>query len=323
MRRREFISLLSGAVAASSRAAYGQRRLPTIGFLGVGTAAGWSVWVAAFVKRLSELGWIEHRTIEIEYRWAEGRSERYTEIATEFVQLKVDVIVTGGIAIPALNRATSAIPIVIALGSDPVGSAQVASLAHPGGNITGLSLQYTELAGKRLELLRAIVPNLRRLAILANAGYLDSLREKNEVQKLASTLGIDITAPEIRRGEDIGPAFEAFKGSIEAVYVIGDPLVNASLARIVTLSNAARLPSLFNVGEYVKAGGLISYGPNFSDMFQRAAEYVDRILRGAKPGELPIEQPTKFDLVINLTTAKVLGLTVPQQLLATADQVIE
>lgn len=171
---------------------------------------------------------------------------------------------------------------------------------------------------------RRIAVNIaKRLAVLANAGYLDSLREKNELQKLASKVAVDITAPEIRRGEDIGPAFEAFKGSAEAVYVIGDPLVNASLARIVTLSNATRLPSLFNVGEYVKAGGLISYGPNFSDMFQRAAEYVDKILRGAKPGELPIEQPTKFDLVINMTTAKVLGLKIPHELLATADEVIE
>jgi putative tryptophan/tyrosine transport system substrate-binding protein len=177
MRRREFVTLLSGAVATWSRAAYGQRKLPTIGLLGVGTAAGWSAWVPAFVKRLSELGWIEHRTIEIEYRWAEGRTERYAEIAAEFVQLKVDVIVTGGIAIPALKRATSVIPIVIALGSDPVGSGQVASLARPGGNITGLSLQYTELAGKRLELLRAIIPNLRRIAVLANASYFDSSLE--------------------------------------------------------------------------------------------------------------------------------------------------
>lgn len=188
MRRREFVTLLGAIVAVWSRAARGQTRLPTIGFLGVGTAAGWSTWVAAFVKRLGELGWIEHRTIEIEYRWAEGRSERYDEIAAEFVQLKVNVIVTGGIAVPALKRATSVIPIVIALGSDPVGSGQVASLARPGGNLTGLSLQYTELAGKRLELLRTIIPNLRRLAVLANAGYLDSLREKNELQKLASKL---------------------------------------------------------------------------------------------------------------------------------------
>jgi putative ABC transport system substrate-binding protein len=241
----------------------------------------------------------------------------------EFVQRKVDVIVTAGIAVPALMKATSVIPVVIALGSDPVGSGQVASLARPGGNITGLSLQYTELAGKRLELLREIMPALRRLGVLANAGYADALLEMRELRALATTLGVEVTAPEIRRADDITPAFETFKGGVEALYVIGDPLVNSNLGRIVTSSNAARLPTLFNVGDYVKGGGLISYGPNFSDMFQRAAEYTDKILRGAKPGELPIEQPTKFELFINLTTAKALGITIPGTVLARADQVIE
>ena len=255
--------------------------------------------------------------------WGEGRSDRYAEIAAEFVQRKVDVIVTAGIAVPALMKVTSVIPVVIALGSDPVGSGQVASLARPGGNITGLSLQYTELAGKRLELLREIMPALRRLGVLANAGYADALLEMRELRALATTLGVEVTAPEIRRADDITPAFETFKGGVEALYVIGDPLVNSNLGRIVTSSNAARLPTLFNVGDYVKGGGLISYGPNFSDMFQRAAEYTDKILRGAKPGELPIEQPTKFELFINLTTAKALGITIPGTVLARADQVIE
>jgi len=237
--------------------------------------------------------------------------------------VKVDVIVTAGIAVPALMKVTSVIPVVIALGSDPVGSGQVASLARPGGNITGPSLQYTELAGKRLELLREIMPALRRLGVLANAGYADALLEMRELRALATTLGVEVTAPEIRRADDITPAFETFKGGVEALYVIGDPLVNSNLGRIVTSSNAARLPTLFNVGDYVKGGGLISYGPNFSDMFQRAAEYTDKILRGAKPGELPIEQPTKFELFINLTTAKALGITIPGTVLARADQVIE
>jgi putative ABC transport system substrate-binding protein len=253
----------------------------------------------------------------------EGRSDRYAEIAAEFVQRKVDVIVTAGIAVPTLMRATSVIPIVIALGSDPVGSGQVASLARPGGNITGLSLQYTELAGKRLELLREIMPALRRLGVLANAGYADALLEMREVRALAATLGVEVTAPEIRRGEDITLALETFKGGMEAVYVIGDPLVNSNLRGVITSSNAARLPTLFNVDDFVKAGGLMSYGPSFSDMFQRAAEYTDKILRGAKPGELPIEQPTKFELFINLATAKLLGITIPGTVLARADEVIE
>ena len=326
MRRREFIALLCSTTIVGPLAARAQQgqKPPIIGFLGVGTAAGWSPWAAAFAKRLGELGWIEHRTIAIEYRWAEGRNDRYAEIAAEFVRLNVDVIVTGGIAIPALKQATSVIPIVIALGSDPVGSGQVASLARPGsGNITGLSLQYTDLAGKRLELLHEIVPGLRRLAVLANAGYADAFLEEREVQKLASMLGVDVIAPEIRRGEDIAPAFETFKGSAEAVYIVGDPIINSNLGRIVTLSSAARLPTLFNVGDYVKAGGLISYGPDFADMFRHAAVYVDKILRGAKPGDLPIEQPTKFELVINLGTAKALGITIPGTLRALADEVIE
>jgi putative ABC transport system substrate-binding protein len=329
MRRRDFIKVIGSTVAwpLAARAqgpARGQQKVPTVGFLGGGTAASiWSSWAAAYVKRLAELGWIEHRTIAIEYRWAEGRSDRFAEIAAEFVRLKVDVIVTGGIAVPALMRATSVIPIVIALGSDPVGSGQVASLARPGGNVTGLSLQYTELAGKRLELLREIMPQLRHLAVIANAGYADALLESRAIEKLAGTLGIDVTVPEIRRAQDITLAFETFKGDTQALYVVGDPLVNFNLDRIIKSSSAARLPTLFNVGEYVKAGGLISYGPSFLDMFRRAAEYTDKILRGAKPGELPIEQPTKFELVINLATAKLLGITIPGTVLARADEVIE
>ena len=259
LRRREFLELLGGLTVFWPAAALGQKKVPTIGFLGGGTAtSAWSSWASAFAKRMAELGWIEHRTITIEYRWGEGRSDRYAEIAAEFVHRKVDVIVTAGVAVPALMRATSVIPIVIALGSDPVGSGQVASLAKPGGNVTGLSLQYTELAGKRLELLREIMPQLRRLGVLANAGYADALLEMRELRALATTLGVEITAPEIRRAEDITLALETFKGGMEAVYVIGDPLVNSNLRGIITSSSAARLPTLFNVGDFVKAGGLIS-----------------------------------------------------------------
>jgi putative tryptophan/tyrosine transport system substrate-binding protein len=324
IRRREFISTLCGAAAWPLAACAQQSaKLPTIGLLGAATPSVWSQWVAAFVQRLHELGWIEDRTVHIEYRWAEGRDNRYAEIAAEFVRLKVDVIVTTGGAVLATKRATSVIPIVFAVALDPVGSGMVASLARPGGNVTGLSLQSTDLSGKRLELLRAAVPGLRRLAIIANASYPAAMLELGEVQATARSLGIEVAAPEIRRAEDIGLAFEGFKGRAEAIYVAPDPLVMANRTRISTLALGARLASISFVRDYVEAGGLMSYGPNYSDLFRNAADYVDKILRGTKPGDIPVQQPTKFELVINLTTAKVVGLEVPPSLLARADEVIE
>ena len=222
----------------------------------------------------------------------------------------------GNPPVLAAKQATSAIPIVFAVAADPVGSGLVASLARPGGNVTGLSIQAPDLAGKRLELLREVVPGLRRLAILANVGNPGAVLEMGEVQAAAHTLGIEVVTLEIRRAEDIAPAFEALKGRAEALYVVADPLVNTNRVRINTLALAARLPTMYDSREYVEAGGLMSYGPNFPDLFRRAGDYVDKILRGAKPADLPVEQPTKFDLVINLTTAKALGLTVPPSLLA-------
>ena len=287
------------------------------------TASAWGPWTAAFVQRLRELGWIEGRTVAIEYRWAEARSERFAEIAAEFVRLKVDVIVTGGNAAVAAKQATSVIPIVFALVDDPIGMGLVASLARPGGNVTGLSVQATDLAGKRLELLREVVPGLRRLAIMANVDYPSAVLEMRELQTAARMLGLEVVPFEIRRAEDIAPAFEALKGRAEALYVVGDALVMTHRVRINTLALAARLPTNFNYREYVEAGGLMSYGANFPDLFRRAADYVDKILRGAKPGDIPVEQPTKFDLVINLTTAKALGVEIPPTLLARADEVIE
>jgi putative ABC transport system substrate-binding protein len=276
------------------------------------------------VQRLRELGWIEGRTITIEYRWAEGRDERFAEIAAEFVRLKVDIIVTSGTPqVLAAKHATSVIPIVFAGAGDPVGSGLVASLARPGGNATGLSTQSTELAGKRLELLREVVPDLRRLAILANVGNHAVTLEMNEVRAAARTLGLEVITLEIRRGEDIAPAFEALKGRAEALYVAIDALANASRIRINTLALGARLPTMHGSRDYVEAGGLMSYGPNVPDQWRRAAEYVDKILHGAKPGDIPVEQRTKFDFVVNLTTAKALGLDVPPMLLARADEVIE
>jgi ABC-type uncharacterized transport system substrate-binding protein len=325
MRRREFMRLLYGAAAWPPVARAQQRaKLPIIGFLGAATRSARSQWVAAFAQRLHELGWIEGRTVEIEYRWAEGRSERFTEIAAEFVRLKVDVIVTYATPpVIAAKEATAVIPIVSAVMGDPVGAGLVASLARPGGNVTGLSNQSADLAGKQVELLREVVPGLRRLAVLANVSNPVSRVEMGEVQAAAKALGLDVVPLEIRRAEDIAPAFETLKGRAQALYVAGDPLMITNRVRINTLALGARLPTTYNQREYVEAGGLMSYGPNFPDLFRRAGDYVDKILRGTKPADIPVEQPTKFDLVINLTTAKTLGLDVPATLLVRADEVIE
>ena len=325
MRRREFITLLGGASAAWPLTARAQQatKLPTIGYLGSATLATESQRMAAFVQRLRELGWVEGRTVVIDYRWAEGRTERYAEIAAEFVRLKVDVIVTVGGAVGAAKQATATIPIVFAGAGDPVGSGMVASLAQPGGNVTGLSVQSIDLAGKRLEILREIFPDVRRLAIIGNVEYAATVLEMGEAQAAARALGLEVVRSEIRRAEDIAPAFEALKGAAQALYVCADATINANHARINTLALGARLPTMHGVREYVEAGGLMAYGPNLADLYRRAADYVDKILRGAKPADLPVEQPTKFDLVINLVTAQALGLTVPPTLLARADEVIE
>jgi putative tryptophan/tyrosine transport system substrate-binding protein len=324
MTRRQLIALLGGA-AVWPLAARAQQpgRLPTIGFLGGATASAWTNWSAAFVQRLRELGWSEGRTVSIEYRWAEGRHERAAEIAAEFVRLKVDVIITSGGVLSAVKQATSTIPIVIAVANDPVGAGFVSSLARPGGNITGLSLQTTDLAAKRLELLREIAPGIRRLGVLANIGNAAAVPEIDEVQAAARILGLEVVTSEMRQAEDITSAFTAFRSGAEALYVCTDPLILAQRARINTLALAARLPTIYGPREHVEAGGLMSYGANFPDLFRRSADLVDKILRGAKPSDLPVEQPIKFDLIINLTTAKTLGLTVPPTLLALADEVIE
>ena len=276
------------------------------------------------MQRLRELGWIEGRTVAMEYRWAEGRSERAAEIAAEFVRLKVDVIVTSGTSpVLAAKQATAVIPIVFAAAGDPVGTGLVASLARPGGNVTGLSLQAIDYVGKKLELLREVVPGLRRLAIAVNVGSPIGVLELGEVQAMARTLGLEVITSEIRRAEDIAPAFEALKGRAEALYVVTDPLLTTNRARIHTLAMGARLPTMHDGREYVEGGGLMSYGPNRTDLFRRVADHVDEILRGAKPADIPVEQPTKFDLIIDLTTAKALGLEIPPSLLARADEVIE
>jgi putative ABC transport system substrate-binding protein len=324
MRRRDFIKGIAGLVVAWPFAARAQQasKLRTIGFTG-SNASAWRPWTDAFAGRLRELGWIEGRTIAIEYRWSEGREARVAEIAAEFVRLNVDVIVANGTAVSAVKQATSAIPIVFPITVDPVGGGLVASLARPGGNVTGLSVQQSEAASKRLELLREVVPSLRRLAIMANVGFPQAVLEMGQVQAAAHKLGIEVAPLEIRRAEDIAPAFAAINAHTDAIYLVQEALVNANRTRIITLSLTARLPTIVSAREFVQAGVLMSYGPNFPDMFRRAAEIVDQILRGAKPGDIPIEQPTKFDLAINLTTAKALGLEVPHNLLVLADEVIE
>ncbi len=322
--RRKFISALAGTALAWPVTTRAQQpnKLPTIGVL-LGDASSWSAWAAAFAQRLSQLGWIKGRTVAIEYRWSEGRPERVAEFATEFVQQKVDVIVTYGGAVATLKQATASIPIVFALATDPLGSGLVASLARPGGNVTGLSLQASDIAGKRFELLREAVPRLRQLAIMFDAGYAATVREMDEAQSAARTLGLEVAPYGIRRAEDIAPAFDALKSQADALYVAVDALILAFGTQLATLALSARLPTMFDDRIIVKSGGLMSYGPNISALFERAAEYVDKILRGAKPSDLPVEQPTKFELVINLKTAKELGLTIPQTMLIAADEVIE
>ena len=325
IRRREFITLLGGAAVAWPLAARAQQagKVPTIGVLASGTPASHSQWVAAFVQRLRELGWIEGRTVAIEVRWAEGRFGRFAEIAAEFVRLKIDVIVTAGPPVFAVKQATPVIPIVFATVADPLDSGLVASLARPGGNVTGLSLTSPELASKRLEFLREVTPGLRRLAIMANAHYPPAMRELDEVDTAAHPLGIETIALKIRQAADIAPGFEALKGRAEALYVVAETLTVANQVRINSFALAARLPTMHLMREMLETGGLVSYGPNLADLWRRAADFVDKILRGAKPADLPVEQPTKFDLVINLTTAKAIGLSIPESFLLRADEVIE
>ena len=324
MRRREFITLLGGATAAWPLAARAQQpAMPVIGFLGASTPSNWAAWTTAFVQGLRALGWVEGRTVKIEYRWAEGQSQRYAEIAAEFARLKVDVIVTVGSAVPAAMQATATIPIVFAAAIEPVEFGLVASLVKPGGNVTGFSVQSIDLVGKRIDILRELLPDLRQLAVIADAGYSASVLEKDEVQSLARKFGIEVDLLAIRRAEDIAPVFETLKSGTQALYVCPSALVNANRSRINTLALGARIPTIHAVRDLVGAGGLLSYGANNTHLFRRSAEYVDKIFKGAKPADLPVEQPTKFELVIDLTTAKALRLAIPEAFLLRADEVIE
>jgi putative ABC transport system substrate-binding protein len=326
MRRREFIKVIVGSTTTWPFTAYAQRadKLPIIGFLGANKPSLLSQWTEAFVQRLRELGWIEGRTVTIEYRWAEGQLDRSPKLVEELVRLKVDVIVTHATAnVLAAMRATSTIPIVFAAVADPVGNKIVASLARPGGNVTGLSNEAVDLVGKRIELLQELIPEFRRLAMLAKVDTSSAMLEMQDVKDVASKLGLDLIVSEIRHADEIAAAIEALKGRAQAVYVQSDPLFNFNRTKVSALALGARLPTVTGFTAFVEAGGLMSYGPKFPRLFRRAAEYVDKILRGAKPSDLPVEQPTEFTLTINLNTAKALGVAVPPTLLARADEVIE
>jgi putative tryptophan/tyrosine transport system substrate-binding protein len=321
MERREFVKLLPGIVAAWPLVARAQQGTPRlIGVIGA-DATVWSSWTAAFVNRLRELGWIMGETIDVEYRWAGGSSRHVSHFTTEFLRRHVDVIVTYGGAAAVVKQATTTIPIVLAVASDP-GAGLIASLARPGGNVTGISIQQSELIGKRLDLLREVAPHLRRLVIIANAGYAMPVLEAQEAKATAQALGLEAARPEIWETEDIPPVFEAIRGKADALYVVSDALIAANRTLITKLALSARLPTMLSYGDYVAAGGLMSYGPNHANLFRLAADMVDKILRGTKPGDIPVEQPSKFELVINLETAKALGITVPESLLANADKVI-
>jgi putative ABC transport system substrate-binding protein len=324
MRRREFVTVVGGTVLLGPIASFAQQpsKQPTIGYLG-GAESVESDWLGAFVRRLGELGWVEGRTVTIEVRWSGGRPERVSEIATEFVRQNLDVILSYGGAVTTLKKVTTSIPIVFAIAVDPIGIGLVASLSRPGGNVTGLSAQQGDTAGKRLELLRQIVPNMRRLAIVFDAGYPAAVLEMETVHALAFKLGLTVSPKGITRAEEIPSVLAAFKGQTDALYVIENSLVAANGSRIAALALDMLLPTTFSSVEFARTGALMSYGPDVPALYQRAADYVDKILRGAKPGELPVEQPTKFDLVINLKTAKALDLTVAHNLLVLADEVIE
>jgi putative ABC transport system substrate-binding protein len=278
--------------------------------------------MAAFVAHLRELGWVGEN-IAIEYRWAEGKSRRVSEIAAEFLRQDIDVIVTYGSAVPILKQATTTIPIVFAVAFDPVRDGLVQSLAKPGGNVTGMSIQQLDLVGKRLELLRKAIPQLHRLAILADAGYAEPMLEADRVKTTAQQLGLEAARLVIWQPEDIAPAFEALGHKADALYVVSDALIAANRARIIRLALSEHLPTILSYDDYVEAGGFMSYGPNYADLFRRAADMVDKILHGKRPGDIPVEQPTKFDFAINIKTATALGLTMPPTLLAAADEVIE
>jgi putative ABC transport system substrate-binding protein len=322
MRRREFITLLGGAAAWPIAARAQQAGIYRVGWLDPGSTL---TFTRAFIDALRELGWIEEKNVAFEFRYAENHLKRLPEFAAELVRLKVDVIVAVGTLGPlAAKGATNTIPIVMTAAGDPLGSGLIASLAHPGGNITGMSLMAPDLGGKRLELLKEILPHLSRVSVLWNAANPYSALVFKETQAAGQKLSIQVESLEVRGPDDFDGAFETVKQQpSDALITVEDPLTFTHRNRIADVAMGDKLPSLYGLREFVSAGGLIPYGANLTDLYARAAGYVDKILRGAKPADLPVQQPTKFELVINLKTAKVLGLTVPLIMQMTADDVIE
>jgi len=326
VRRRELIAFI-GAAAASSLlcplAVHAQQpgKIHTIGLLNAGSAPA----STALFDGLRELGWVEGKNVSFERRYADNRLERLPEFAAELVRHKVDLIVTFGTLAPlAAKQATTTIPIVLAAAGDPLGSGLVASLARPGGNVTGMSLMSPDLGGKRLELLKDVLPRLARVAVLWNAANPYPADVFREMAAAGHTLGIEVRSLEVRGPDDFDDAFDAARRQPpDALLTVEDPLTVGHRKLIVERAATLRLPALHGASEFVAAGGLMSYGASLADLQRRAAGYVDKILRGAKPADLPIQQPTKFELVINLKTAKALGLQIPDKLLAIADEVIE
>ena len=318
---------LSALLLALCLPAQAQRpkKVPTIGYLTSGSPSSSRANRDAFRQGLRDLGYIEGQNISIEYRYAEGKEHRLPELAADLVQLKVDVILVGGSqAISAVKNATATIPVVMGASSDPVGTGFVASLARPGGNITGLTLLSPELSGNRLELLKEIVPQVSRIAALSHSANPASAFMLRETREAARSLGVQLQILEVRGPDEFDNAFEAAKKErAGALNVLSSAFLTAHRKKIVELAAKNRLPAIYNVQQYLEDGGLMFYGPNITDMFRRAAIYVDKILKGAKPANLPVEQPRKFELVINLKTAKQIGLTIPPSVLARADRIIK
>jgi len=325
MRRRQFIALLGGAAVwpLAARAQQGGK-VYRIGFFSAG-AANTPHLRAAFVETLRKLGWIEGKNVVFEYRYAENRLERLPELAEELVRLNVDIIVAPGTLAPlAAKRVTTTIPIVMANAGDPLGSGLVSSLARPGGNVTGLSLMVPDIGGKRLELLKDVLPRMSSVAVLWNVANPYPALVFRETESAARTFGIEVQSLEVRGPGDFDGVFEnARLQHPEALITVEDPLTVNYRKQIVDFAATNRLPAIHGVREFVEAGGLMAYGASLSDLLRRAAGYVDKIFKGAKPADLPVQQPTKFEFVINLKAAKALGLTIPPSLLARADEVIE
>lgn len=327
MNEKIFAFALGAMLSALSLPAEAQqaKKIPRIGYLGSNTPAATSAFVDAFRQGLREFGYVEGQTIAIEYRWAEGNFDRLPDLAAELVRLRVDVIFAAAApSIKAARQATNAIPIVFEMLADPVSAGFVSSLAKPGGNLTGVAGLAPELSGKRLELLKEIVPRLNRVAILGNPGNPNFRPVLTETETAASALGLQLHVLEVKEPVKLQSAFSAMtKGRAEALSIVPDPMLLAEQKRIVDLAAKNRLPTIYGTSGVVEAGGLIAYAPSQREMFRRAAYYVDKILKGTRPADLPVEQPTKFEFVINLKTAKQIGLTIPPNVLARADKVIK